>query len=60
VRLLDEHGVNCYPIGSKGLLDLKCYARESALEKPMIEIRSNIPIKLKVHWAGGVGETEIK
>ena len=60
VRLLDEHGVECYPFGAKGVLDLKCYARETALEKPVIEIRSNVPVKLKVHWAGGEGEIDIK
>ena len=60
VRLLDEHGVTQYPLGTKGLLDLKCYARESALEKPMIEIRSTVPVKLQIHWAGGEGEVEIK
>jgi glycogen debranching enzyme len=60
VRLLDEHGVTQYPFGAKGLVDLKCYARSSALEKPMIEIRSNIPVKLKIHWAGGEGEVEIQ
>lgn len=60
VRLLDEHGVKAYPFGVKGLLDLKCHARDSVLEKPMIEIRSNIPIKLRVHWAGGEGDLEIK
>jgi glycogen debranching enzyme len=60
VRLLDEHGVENYPFGAKGLLDLKCYARESVLEKPMIEIRSNLPVRLHVHWAGGDGEVEIK
>jgi hypothetical protein len=60
VRLLDEHGVNSYPVGTKGLVDLKCHARSSALEKPLIEIRSNVPVKLKVHWAGGTGEVEIQ
>jgi glycogen debranching enzyme len=60
VRLLDEHGVENYPFGAKGVLDLKCFARETALEKPMIEIRSNVPVRLKVHWAGGEGEIEIK
>jgi glycogen debranching enzyme len=60
VRLLDEHGVENYPFGSKGVLDLKCSARTSALEKPMIEIRSNVPLTLKVHWAGGEGSLEIK
>lgn len=60
VRLLDEHGVERYPFGAKGLLDLKCYARSSVLEKPMIEIRSNVPVTLKVVWAGGSGEVTVK
>jgi glycogen debranching enzyme len=60
VRLLDEHGIQGYPFGAKGVLDLKCYARESALEKPMIEVRSNVPVTLKVRWAGGEGALEIK
>ncbi len=60
VRLLDEHGVEGYPFGSKGVLDLKCSGRESALEKPLIEVRSNVPVKVKIHWAGGEGEVEIK
>ncbi|MBE0698915.1 MAG: glycoside hydrolase, partial [Anaerolineaceae bacterium] len=59
VRLLDEHGVEGYPFGVKGVLDLKCHARTTALEKPMIEIHSNIPVKLKIHWSGGEGEVEI-
>lgn len=60
VRLLDEHGVEGYPFGSKGVLDLKCSGRESALEKPLIEVRSSVPVKVKIHWAGGEGEVEIK
>jgi glycogen debranching enzyme len=60
VRLQDEHGVEGYPFGTKGLLDLKCYARTSALEKPIIEVRSNVPLTLKVHWAGGEGTLDIK
>lgn len=60
VRLLDEHGVENYPFGAKGVLDLKCYARDSVLEKPLIEIRSNVSVKLKVRWAGGEGDVEIQ
>jgi glycogen debranching enzyme len=59
VRLMDEHGVENYPFGAKGLLDLKCYARDSALERPIIEIRSNVPVTLRVHWAGGEGTLEV-
>jgi hypothetical protein len=60
VRLLDEHGVEEYPFGAKGVLSLKCAARASALEKPRIEIRSNVSVRLKVHWAGGEGDLEVK
>jgi hypothetical protein len=52
--------VTGYPFGKNGSIDLKCYARTSALEKPLIEIRSNVPVRLRVHWAGGQGEVEIK
>lgn len=59
VRLLDEHGVDGYPFGSKGQVDLRCSARSTALEKPVVEVRSNMPVKVKIHWAGGEGELEI-
>ena len=60
VRLLDEHGVEGYPFEQNGVVDLKCHARSSVLEKPVIEVRSTVPVKLKIHWAGGEGEVEVK
>jgi len=60
VRLLDEHGVAGYPFGAQGVLDLKCHARESAQHRPVIEARSTVPVRLKVRWAGGEDEIEIK
>ncbi len=53
IRLLEEHGVNRYPFGPVGMLDLICHARRSRLERPLIEIHSNVPLKLEMIWEGG-------
>jgi hypothetical protein len=53
VRLLEEHGVRRYPFGSTGIADLKCNRRGSQLERPSIEINSNIPFTLEIIWEGG-------
>jgi hypothetical protein len=53
VRLTGEHGVRRYPFGPAGVLDLKCRQRKSGLDRPSIEIRSNVPLTLDVVWEGG-------
>ena len=53
VRLSEEHGILQYPFGKKGIIHLLCKQRKSVNEEPEITISSNIPIVLKVHWAGG-------
>jgi hypothetical protein len=53
VRLTEEHGVRRYPFGSSGLVDLKCKFRNSRLDRPSIEIHSNLPLTLEVIWEGG-------
>jgi glycogen debranching enzyme len=53
VRLTEDHGVRRYPFGSTGLVDLNCKHRESILDRPEIEVHSNIPIILEVIWEGG-------
>jgi len=53
VRLIEEHGVHRYPFGSTGSLDLKCNPRNSRLDRPSIEIHSNVPLTLDVIWEGG-------
>ena len=53
VRLTEEHGVRRYPFGLAGILDLKCNARNSRLDRPSLEIHSNIPFTLEVIWEGG-------
>lgn len=59
VRLLEAHGVTQYPYGINGLLDMKCAARQSAGEKPVIEVSSNVPVTLEIRWAGGQETREI-
>ena len=53
VRLMDEFGVEQYPFGADCLINLRCEARESTLDKPNITASANRPLTLKVHWAGG-------
>jgi glycogen debranching enzyme len=53
VRLLERHGVNGYPFGREGVLDLSCATRSSAEEEPEIHARSTIPLELAIRWDGG-------
>jgi hypothetical protein len=53
IRRTDEHGVSRYPFGSDGTLELSCAARSSTTEKPKLVIKSNVPLKFEVIWAGG-------
>jgi len=60
VRLLDEHGIRRYPFGANGILNLKCHPRSSWLDRPLIEIRSNIPLTVEVIWEGGTHVLDVK
>lgn len=53
VRLLEAHGVDRYPFGNDGMLELSCAARSSADEKPAITVRCNVPVEIIVRWEGG-------
>lgn len=53
INLLEEHGIERYPIGEEGMLEFKSFARSSKLEKPQIEIISNIELNLILSWEGG-------
>ena len=52
VRLLEKHGIDNYPFGKDGVLDLSCAARSSAAQEPEIQVRSTVPLKLVVRWDG--------
>jgi hypothetical protein len=54
VRLTEAHGVLQYPFGEDGLLDLRCEARSSRQEKPVIQAKSNLPITLQIIWESGM------
>ena len=53
LRLTEAHGVQHYPFGKGGLLDLSCPCRASAAEPPVIQAKSNIPLTLEILWDGG-------
>jgi hypothetical protein len=59
IRLTEEHGVRRYPLGQTGSLNLRCSKRASRLEKPMIEIHSNVPFTLELIWEGGTETVNI-
>ncbi|MCU0386041.1 MAG: hypothetical protein MUE38_08425, partial [Flavihumibacter sp.] len=60
VRLTEEHGIDRYPIGKEGILSLQAAARTSEKQKPSLTIQSNLPLKLKLSWAGGSDTFDIK
>ena len=53
VREMAAFGVERYPFGADGLLDLTCAARSTPQEKPAVTIRSNWAFTLELRWAGG-------
>jgi hypothetical protein len=60
VWLVEEHGVRRYPFASSGILDLKCGPRNSQLERPTIDIHSNVPLTLELIWEGGTETLNIE
>ena len=60
VQLIDEHGIERYPIGKDGMLSLKCGARTSVKQRPVIEITSNVNFTLALSWKGGSETIEVK
>jgi hypothetical protein len=60
VRLLEGHGVQRYPFGQNGVVDLACARRATAREKPAVTIRSNVPLTLEIGWEGGLETIDVK
>ena len=50
VNLLERHGIENYPFGADGELTLLCEKRNSVNERPVITLRSNVPVEVKVLW----------
>ena len=47
-------------IWPNGLLDLKCHPRNSRLDRPSIEIHSNVPLTVEVIWEGGTDTLNVE
>ena len=59
IRLLEEHGVEQYPFGKAGTLSLRCHARRTIMEQPLIQASSTIPCIVDIRWPGGRKELPI-
>lgn len=53
VRLLEKHGITQMPFGPDGIVNLTCEARESIEETPRVVIHSDVPMTVRIIWAGG-------
>jgi hypothetical protein len=53
VRQVEEFGVDRYPFGATGSLSLRCAARKHQKDRPVLEVKSNVPVEIDLCWAGG-------
>lgn len=60
VRMTDEYGVNNYPFGPVGIIDLLVKARKTKTQRPIVEIKSNVDFTLTLLWEGGMVDIPIK
>ncbi|MCK5135453.1 MAG: glycoside hydrolase [Bacteroidales bacterium] len=60
IRLLGEHGVNNYPFGKDGIVNLLCNKRMNKTDEPFIKVNSSVPFQLKLIWSGGHKTLEVK
>jgi hypothetical protein len=52
INLTDEHGIDRYPFGKDGLVNLRCGSRKSHEETPSLEITSDTALNMEVIWNG--------
>ncbi len=60
IRLTDGFGVNGYPFGKTGSINLWCGKRDNATDEPVIRVTSDLPFRLKLIWNGGSKNLDIK
>jgi hypothetical protein len=53
IRLLDEIGVDNYPLGPNAVLSLRCAERRSLSDEPLVSIQSSEPVEVEVRWKSG-------
>jgi Trehalase len=49
----EELGVDRYPFGASGLVDLRVQARASSSDRPQVTITANQPLEVELHWGSG-------
>ena len=52
VNLTEAHGIQKYPFGGK-FVDLLCETRESTADEPVITVKCDSSVKVRVIWDGG-------
>ncbi len=57
VTQTEAHGIERYPYGPEGVVDLKVRARGSAAETPSVTVVTNVPFELVVNWGDGESRT---
>ena len=50
VRQLEAHGVERYPIGRDGWLDLACDERAAPEDRPVVRVESSVALQLELRW----------
>ena len=57
IRQLEAHGIDRYPFGPKGSIDLHCARRSTPGERPRVTVHSNVPFTLILTYGEGKSET---
>ena len=59
VTKLEEHGIERYPFGPEGIVSLVAQKRSNSGQKPVINVKTNVPFTLKIIW-GDSNEAVVK
>ena len=57
IHQLEAHGIERYPFGPDGMVDLECARRSSANERPRVTVHSNVPLTLIITYGKGKSKT---
>lgn len=53
----EAHGIERYPYGPQGMVELKTKARSTSDEQPRVRVTTNVPFDLIVTWGDGQSRT---
>ena len=57
IRQLEAHGIDRYPFGPEGSIELHCARRSTPGERPRVTVHSNVPFTLILTYGEGKSET---